>query len=116
MSDDAHFRKTARRPIELTVSYRRDGEDAALERQGRLVDLGLGGARIACSGPPSVGAALRIILRSPSSWDPLELAAGVRWVDADGASFGVEFGRLSRSEGAALYELLSASRFAEGSS
>jgi len=113
MADDAHFRRTARQPIELRVSYRRDLKDAPLEKSGRLVDLGLGGAQIRSVRPPPVETPLRITLASPSSWDPLELGATVRWIGPDRETFGVEFERLSRSEASALYELLSVSRFAE---
>jgi len=113
MADDAHFRRTARQPIELRVSYRRDSKDAPLEKSGRLVDLGLGGAQIRSVRPPPVKTTLRITLASPSSWDPLELGATVRWIAEDRETFGVEFDRLSRSEASALYELLSVSRFAE---
>ena len=113
MPDDAHFRKTARQPIELRVEYRRDAEDAPLQKSGRLVDLGLGGAQIRSDRPPPLDAALRIILISPSAWDPLDLPADVRWVDDDKSTFGVAFDRLSRSQAAALYELLQVSQFAE---
>lgn len=113
MGDHAHFRKTARQPIELGVKYRRDSADAPLLLVGRLVDLGLGGAKISCDRPPSVEAELRIILTSPTAWDPLDLPAEVRWVDGAGSTFGVAFDRLSRSQAAALYELLQVSRFAE---
>jgi len=113
MPDDAHFRRTARQLIELRVEYRRDAEDAPLQKSGRLVDLGLGGAQIRCDRPPPAEAALRIILISPSAWDPLDLPALVRWVDDDKSIFGVAFDRLSRSQAAALYELLQVSQFAE---
>ncbi len=116
MPEDAHFRKTARQPIELSVQYRKDSEDAPLRLVGRLVDLGLGGAQILCDRPPPVDAELRIILTAPTAWDPLDLPAGVRWVDAEKSTFGVAFDRLSRSQAAALYELLQVSRFAESKS
>ncbi len=111
MPEDPHFRRTARQPLELSVRYRRDVEGAPLEQAGRLVDLGLGGAQIKCDRPPRVSTALRITLTAPSAWDPLDLPAMVRWVNEAELTFGVEFDRLSRSQAAALYELLQASRF-----
>lgn len=112
MSEDPHFRRTARQPIELSVRFRREREEA--EHAGRLVDLGLGGAQIHCDIPPSVGSPLRILLTSPSAWDPLDLPGSVRWIDDTKRTFGVAFDALSSSQAAALYELLSASRFAGG--
>jgi hypothetical protein len=96
--------------VELSVRFRRDADDAALEHRGTLLDLGLGGAQVRSSRSPDVGARMRITLTAPSAWDPLDLPAEVRWADAE--SFGVAFERLSRAEAAALYELLSVSRFA----
>lgn len=113
MPEDPHFRRTARQPIELSVRYRRDSEGAPFEQAGKLVDLGLGGAQIKCERCPAVGTALRMVLTSPSAWDPLDLPAIVRWVNAGDQTFGVAFERLSRAQAAALYDLLRASRFAE---
>lgn len=107
MVERNHFRRTARRPVELTVRYRREVE--TLEHRGRLLDLGLGGAQVRCEQAPEVGARLHIVLGSPSSWDPLDLPADVRWVDGD--VFGVAFERLSPSQAAALHELLAVSAF-----
>ncbi len=115
MSDGAHFRRTARQPVELSVRFSRDADDAALEHAGKLLDLGLGGAQVRGARPPAVGARVRLTLTAPTAWDPLVLTAEVRWVEpvSDGASFGVAFERLSSAQAAALYELLSVSRFAE---
>lgn len=118
MSDGAHFRRTARRPVELAVRFRRDAEDAALEHTAKLLDLGLGGAQVRCERPPPVGVRVRLTLTAPTAWDPLELACEVRWVEEgpEGASFGVAFDPLTRAQASALYELLSVSRFAEAAS
>lgn len=111
MPEGSHFRRTARQPVELTVRFRRDADDAALEHSGTLLDLGLGGAQVQGDRALAVGARLRVTLIAPSAWDPLELPAEVRWVE--GARFGLAFERLSRAQAAALYELLSVTRFAE---
>lgn len=110
MPDGSHFRRTARQAVELSVRFRRDAEDAAFEHSGTLLDLGLGGAQVRSTRAPDVGARVRITLIAPSAWDPLDLPAEVRWADRE--AFGVAFERLSRPEAAALYELLSVSRFA----
>ena len=115
MGEDPHFRRTARQPLELRVRFRRDADDAPFETRGRLVDLGMGGAQIACERPPSLESRLRVELTTPTAWDPLDLRAQVRWADAAAGIFGVAFDSLSRKEATALYHLLSLSRFeAEG--
>lgn len=111
MPEGSHFRRTAREPVELTVRFRRDADDAALEHSGTLLDLGLGGAQVQGERALGVGTRVRITLIAPSAWDPLELPAEVRW--AEGVRFGLAFERLSRAQAAALYELLSVTRFAE---
>lgn len=117
MVDASHFRRTARQPVELSVRFRRDADDAALEHTGKLLDLGLGGAQVRCARPPAAGTRVVLTLTAPSAWDPLELAAEVRWVEGDrDGVFGVAFDRLGRAQAAALYELLSVSRFAAESS
>lgn len=120
---DAHFRRSARTPIELRVCFRRDEPGAALEKAGRIADLGMGGAFVQSDRPPPVGAGIVVTLQSPTAWDPLELPAEVRWVSEDGRTelpsgaigrgFGVKFRALSPSQAAALYELLSSSGFEE---
>lgn len=115
---DAHFRRSARSPIELRVCFRRDEPGAALEKAGRIADLGMGGAFVQADRPPPVGTGLVVTLQSPTAWDPLELPAEVRWVSEDGLAglgrgFGVKFGALAPSQAAALYELLSSSGFEE---
>ncbi len=112
MGEEGHFRRTARQPIDLSVSFRRDDDGARLELSGKLVDFGLGGVQIRCDRPPPVGERLRIVLVSPSAWDPLDLPGEVRWVDGGARTFGVEFGGLRPSEASALYELLAVTRFA----
>jgi hypothetical protein len=113
MGEDPHFRRTSREPVELTVRYRRDADDARLQQSGRLVDLGMGGAQVRCERPPTVGERIRLSLSAPSAWDPLDLPAEVRWVDDTEGTFGLAFDPLARSQASALYELLSVSRFAE---
>ena len=118
MPDGAHFRRTARQPVELSVRFRKDAEDAALEHSGKLLDLGLGGAQVRSSRAPRVGTRMRLTLSAPSAWDPLELPGEVRWVEpnADGATFGLAFDGLSRAQAGALHELLSISGFADDES
>ncbi|UJR82483.1 PilZ domain-containing protein [Sandaracinus amylolyticus] len=115
---DAHFRRSARTAIELRVCFRRDEPGAALEKAGRIADLGMGGAFVQADRPPPIGASIVVTLQSPTAWDPLELPAEVRWVSDDGLAglgrgFGVKFGDLAPTQAAALYELLSSAGFEE---
>ncbi|MFK7984601.1 MAG: PilZ domain-containing protein [Sandaracinaceae bacterium] len=111
MGDDPHFRRTARRPLELTVRFRKDAPDAPLETHGRLVDLGIGGAQIACERLPLAETQLRVELTAPTAWEPLDLRAIVRWVDTAASTFGVAFPTLKGNEATALYQLVAMNRF-----
>lgn len=111
VAEDRHFRRTARQPIDLSVQFRRDDEEARLELSGQLVDFGLGGVQIRCERPPPEGERLRIVLVSPSAWDPLDLPGEVRWVDLGSRTFGVEFAALSSTDATALHELLAVTKF-----
>jgi hypothetical protein len=45
-----------------------------------LLDLGMGGARVRCSGAFTEGSLAELTLSAPSLWEPLELATRVAWV------------------------------------
>lgn len=114
---EGHFRRSARTPIELRVCFRRDEPGAALEKAGRISDLGMGGAFVQVERPPPIGTPIVLTLQAPTAWDPLELPAEVRWLsDAGaelGAGFGLKFRGLAPSQATALYELLASAGFSE---
>lgn len=119
---EGHFRRSARTPIELRVCFRRDEPGSALEKAGRISDLGMGGAFVYSERPPPIGTPIVVTLQAPTAWDPLELPAEVRWVNdapfaagpaGAGRGFGLEFRRLAPAQATALYELLAQSGFAE---
>lgn len=110
-----HFRRTERLSFALSVTFRAS-EHAELRHSAHLVDLSMGGAQLRCEQPPDVDAQIWVEIRVPSMWEPLELAAEVRWVDRPAYAepcFGVRFERLRRSQAAPLYELLRTSKYAE---
>ncbi|MEM9194698.1 MAG: PilZ domain-containing protein [Myxococcota bacterium] len=113
MSDAPHFRRSKRQAMSLQVLFRRDAEGAALDHIGSTGDLSVDGAFIETRTPPPVGTWLRLSLRSPTAWDPLEIRAEVRWVatDPDTPGFGIRFDRLKEAEARALYALIAASAF-----
>lgn len=101
-----HFRGTARAGRRVELRYRRldppppsptdaeqdgEGPQAAVTR-----NIGVGGAYILTPDPEPIGARLQIELIVPTSEQPIEVAAEVRWFihpekDADGAGMGVKF-------------------------
>jgi hypothetical protein len=109
MSDDEHFRKGARAPVELRASFRRDAPGAVLEKGGRVSDLSIGGAFVEASDPPMEGARLWLTFSTPTAWDPLELPAEVRWRKPSG--FGVQFSALTPTQAQALHALVQQTMF-----
>ena len=109
MPGSEHFRAETRRRISLPVRFR---TGKALEQRGQTVDLGVGGAFIACKRPPSIGTHVAVELSSPTAWDPLSIECKVCWVDegvreAEGPrGFGVRFEDLSPSAASALYDFV----------
>ena len=76
-----HFRGFARRPVNLAANVIAGG--GSWQRQARVLDLGLGGARVALSEviPPSTP--LSLIIDAPHLWAPLEIEARVAWAQHD---------------------------------
>jgi uncharacterized protein (TIGR02266 family) len=114
-----HYRSGRRQPVALSLRYRRDEQGAALVQHGTTSDLGLGGAFIETDRPMPVGARVILIFTAPTAWEPLEVPAEVRWV-SDGSGeepvgFGVRFHSLGGATATALYELVHASAYPEGS-
>jgi hypothetical protein len=92
-SSARHFRAIGRRQQSLSARVLAAGDSA--EREARVTDLGLGGARLELKGGVDPGRALTLRLDLPGLWDALELAAEVAWrgnPDKEGAvSVGVRF-------------------------
>ena len=112
---EAHFRRSARRPVELRASFRKDEAGASLEKAGRISDLGMGGAFVEHDRPLAAGTRMVLTLSSPSAWDPLEVPCEVRWVrDAEAPrGMGVRFVALTKPQANALYDLLVSTGYVE---
>lgn len=117
MPDDPHhFRQARRQPVSLPVRFRKDEPGATLLHEGRMSDVGMGGAFIATDSRLPEGARILLSISAPTAWDPLEVPATVRWSSAGGSDeggFGVRFESLSGKEATALYELVHASAYSE---
>lgn len=110
---DANARQNPRASLGLTVWFRRAEADAALEKAGRVHDLGTGGAYIESERPPPIGTSIVLRLEAPSAWDPLELPAEVRWLrdEAPTHGFGVSFRDLTEQQVALLSDLVRAAGY-----
>jgi Tfp pilus assembly protein PilZ len=101
-----HFRGTARAGRRVELRYRRvdspapEGSDAEPDEAALQIavtrNIGVGGAYILTPDPEPIGARLQVELIVPTSEQPIEVAAEVRWFihpekDADGAGMGVKF-------------------------
>lgn len=108
-----HFRALARRSVNLQVSVIAGG--GSWQRSGRMVDLGLGGARLTLSDAVPVGSPVALIIDAPHLWDPLRVDGVVTWVNESNnggaASMGVRFSPTSGPLLRTLTDLLEAAAF-----
>ena len=109
-----HFRALARRSVNLRVSVIAGG--GSWQRSGRIVDLGLGGARVTLPDTVPVGSPVALVIDAPHLWDPLRVDGAVAWVsdtsNASSATLGVRFSPTSGAMLRTLTELLEAAAFA----
>ena len=112
-----HFRAMARVALSLPGSVRARDRDLAWNRDVRVVDLGLGGARVAASDAAPPGTAIELVIDTPHRWDPLTLTGVVVWsraqADADGGGtmLGICFDLATSASVRALTDLLEAEAF-----
>jgi hypothetical protein len=101
---EPHFRAFERRPLNLPVRL----HVASRPLDGRVVNLGLGGAGVETRGYVSIGTKLEVELETPTLWDPLKLEARVTWLreTADGFVLGVCFRHESSRATGSLLGLL----------
>ena len=112
---DTHFRAVARQAVNLLGALR--ASDLVWTREVRVLDLGLGGARVEASEPIVAGTPIELVIETPHLWDPLTLTGAVAWArplaegDGGGAQIGVRFDHASGGSVRTLTELLEAEAF-----
>jgi hypothetical protein len=86
---------------------------AGWQKPALVENIGLGGARIKVDPPLAIGDVLTLSFTAPTLWDPLVLAARVKWVElgqGPGATgpraAGVAFEHKATDAVFALYELI----------
>jgi len=110
-----HFRALARQPVNLLGALR--ASQLVWSRDVRVVDLGLGGARVEAPDTIEAGTSVELVIEAPHLWDPLTLNGAVAWARAaadsegGGAQIGVRFDHESGGSVRTLTELLEAEAF-----
>jgi len=102
------FRVHDRRPVRLAVSVA--SHAAGWRCDGRIHNVGLGGACIELPQQVAVGERVSVSFMAPTLWDPLEIPANVAWAHpASGTTptrCGVAFDHESEAAVLALFELI----------
>src|SRR5450432_2500968 len=110
-----HFRAVSRQPVNLLGAMR--ANELVWNREVRVVDLGLGGARVEAPEAIEAGTAVELVIETPHLWDPLTLNGAVAWArpmadsDGGGVQIGVRFDHESGGSVRTLTELLEAEAF-----
>ena len=115
-AEHTHFRAASRKPVSLAGAIR--ASEVTWNRDVRVVDLGLGGARVEAPEAIETGTPIELIIETPHLWDPLTLVGNVAWArpiavsEGGGAQIGVRFEHESGASVRTLTELLEAEAFA----
>jgi Tfp pilus assembly protein PilZ len=114
-ANPTHFRAVSRQAVNLLGALR--ASEAVWNRDVRVIDLGLGGARVEAPDAIEVGTNIELIIETPHLWDPLTLSGAVAWArplaesDGAGAQIGVRFDHETGGSVRTLTELLEAEAF-----
>ena len=109
-----HFRAFARRLVALEGSVSAgDAGSTYWVQPARVIDLGLGGARLSVAQAIPLGTPVDVAITAPHLWDPLVIRAEVAWVaiqeGTKSARVGVRFQHRAGATLRALTDLLAAS-------
>jgi Tfp pilus assembly protein PilZ len=111
-----HFRAVSRQAVNLLGALR--ASELVWNRDVRVVDLGLGGARVEAPDAIEAGTTVELVIETPHLWDPLTLSGAVAWSrpvptgEGGGAQIGVRFDHETGGSVRTLTELLEAEAFA----
>jgi hypothetical protein len=107
------YRALARLPVRLAA--RLLSHDAGWEQPVRVVELGLGGARLELSDEIDAGCSVRLLIATPNRWDPVALDGRVAWVGPgasdETARAGMRFEHASVAGLRALVDLIGADAY-----
>lgn len=108
-----HFRALSRHPVGLAATLM--SHDAGWEQPVRVVDLGLGGARLQLGDGLGIGSSVRLLISTPDRWDPVALDGRVVWSrpaeTPRPAEVGLSFDHRSSAGLRALVDLLGADAY-----
>ena len=110
-----HFRAVSRQTVNLLGALR--ASEVVWNRDVRVVDLGLGGARVEAPDAIEAGTSIELVVETPHLWDPLTLNGAVAWTrplaesEGGGAQIGVRFDLETGGAVRTLTELLEAEAF-----
>src|SRR4051812_27032168 len=98
-TNHTHFRAVARQAVNLAGALR--ASEVVWNRDVRILDLGLGGARVEAPDAIAAGTSIELVIETPHLWDPLTLNGEVAWArpvavsEGGGAQIGVRFDHVS---------------------
>ena len=98
--------------MEVVVRWRPASAAPGTEVDATTRNLGVGGAFLPTPVPLPIGTHVVVLLSSPTSWDPIDIPAVVRWVTDPGTEgkepgMGVQFLEMSDKDVVRLNDLLS---------
>jgi len=114
-ANHTHFRAVSRQAVNLLGALR--ASELVWSRDVRILDLGLGGARVEAPDAIAAGTSIELVIETPHLWDPLTLNGEVAWArpvtaeEGGGAQIGVRFAHASGGSVRTLTELLEAEAF-----
>ena len=109
-----HFRSQSRKGVSLPGALRAADSDVNWNRDGRVIDLSLGGACVETSDSVPAGTSVELVIDTPHLWDPLTLSGAIAWehsLEPGGARLGVRFNHANGGSVRILTELLEAEAF-----
>jgi Tfp pilus assembly protein PilZ len=110
-----HFRAVSRQTVNLLGALR--ASEVVWNRDVRVIDLGLGGARVEAPDAIEAGTSIELVIETPHLWDALTLNGAVAWTrpltesEGGGAQLGVRFDLETGGAVRTLTELLEAEAF-----